>query len=261
MAFSIRTQFNFNDRGLCYGDGFFTTVCVTNGKIELWHLHRQRLEECQQRLGFPTLPMQAIECEVKALAKDQDSAVVKVIVTRGEGGRGYAPPEDAQVNINVSRSSFPSHYEHWRRYGIELELSNIQLANQPILAGLKTLNRLEQVLIKQDAVSMQCDDVVVCDANGQVVEASAANIIYFENGNIYTPDLSSAGINGVYLQALRNSVNIQDTTINFEALLGVDALFLCNSLMGLVPVKRLASRYFDITNSLALKSKHLRNAN
>ncbi|KJY88967.1 aminodeoxychorismate lyase [Pseudoalteromonas piscicida] len=249
--------FSNTDRGLAYGDGFFTTALVRDGNVDLWPLHRKRLVECQQRLGFPVLRLVEIESLVQEQVKDKIEAVLKILITRGEGGRGYQAPETPQPSVSIQVLPFPSHYTTWQQNGIEVALSRVKLGIQPLLAGLKTLNRLEQVLIKQDAQTLVCDDVIVTDINDRVIEASAANIIMIKENNLYTPDLSGSGIKGVFLTALESKHDIRVKNIAFDELKAADGVFICNSLMQLVPVVRIENKHFDIVDLHDLKRRFL----
>lgn len=249
--------FSNTDRGLVYGDGFFTTALVRDGNVDLWPLHRNRLVECQQRLGFPELRLDEIEFLVQEQVKDKAEAVLKILITRGEGGRGYQAPETPQLSVSIQVLPFPSYYTTWQQNGIEVALSRVKLGIQPLLAGLKTLNRLEQVLIKQDALTLVCDDVIVTDINDRVIEASAANIIMIKDNTLYTPDLSGSGIKGVFLSALESKHDIRVKNIAFDELKAADGVFICNSLMQLVPVVRIENKHFDIADLHELKRRFL----
>ncbi|WP_419147922.1 aminodeoxychorismate lyase [Pseudoalteromonas 'SMAR'] len=252
-----QTQFPANDRGLSYGDGFFTTALIKNGKAQLWPFHRARLLECQQRLGFPALPWQQLEQQLAEATAGIAQGVIKILITRGVGGRGYQAPERATPVFNLQTFDYPEHYLRWQQQGISLAMSNIKLGLQPLLAGLKTLNRLEQVLVKQDAQQFSEEDVVVANINDHIIEASAANLIFIKQGNIYTPDLSLCGIRGVYLDYLSSQLNIHSQNVNLAELKQADAIYLCNSLMALVPVQRLQEKTFDIAKTRQLQQQFL----
>ncbi|TMP40535.1 aminodeoxychorismate lyase [Pseudoalteromonas citrea] len=234
------------DRGLQYGDGFFTTVQIKAGQLALWSLHIQRLQQCQQRLGFTAFNWQELTDYCVEVAKTHQQAVLKVIITRGVGGRGYTPPENVTPTVTVSVSEFPMHYTQLSQTGLCLGVSNIQLGHQPLLAGLKTLNRLEQVLIKQDAMQFSDDDVVVMDIDNHVVETSVGNIIGYQEGEFYTPKLDKCGIEGVYLKHLAQHNLIKPTQIKLEQLLEMDAVVVCNSLMECMPVSQLGEKAYDL---------------
>ncbi|KAF7769956.1 4-amino-4-deoxychorismate lyase [Pseudoalteromonas citrea] len=234
------------DRGLQYGDGFFTTVQIKAGQLELWSLHVQRLQQCQQRLGFPAFNWQELTEHCTEVAKTHQQAVLKIIITRGVGGRGYTPPVNVTPTVTVSVSEFPIHYTHLSQTGLCLGISNIQLGHQPLLAGLKTLNRLEQVLIKQDAMQFSDDDVVVMDIDNYVIETSVGNIIGYKEGEFYTPKLDKCGIEGVYLKHLAKHRLIKPSQIKLEQLLEMEAVVVCNSLMECMPVSQLGEKAYDL---------------
>ena len=240
------------DRGLNYGDGFFTTAKVHNGEVEHWPLHCARLIECATRLGFDELDISALTKAVNDYIQSVSLGVLKIVVTRGEGGRGYALPEQPQTTILLSQLAFPAHYNQQALQGVKLAVSPIKLASQPLLAGLKTLNRLEQVMIKRAMDAQTCDDVLVCDYQNNVIEASAANIFAIDNGCVVSPNLQNCGIKGVYLQSLCDKLEIEFIDITLPELLQMDAVYLCNSLMAIVPVIAIADTEFDLTTSLKL---------
>ncbi|MCF6434225.1 aminodeoxychorismate lyase [Pseudoalteromonas sp. MMG022] len=243
------------DRGLLYGDGFFTTAHVQHGQILLWDLHLQRLRTCQQRLGFSQLDWQSLDKYCKDVCASTSQGVLKIVVTRGEGGRGYLPPEHATPTVIVQTSPYPAHYPALHDSGLRLQYAQTKLGHQPLLAGLKTLNRLEQVLIKQEAQQYDCDDVLVEDISGNVIEASVGNLIAMRGGKVYTPTLHNCGILGVYLQHLERNNHIQRVDMSRKDLQAMDALFVCNSLMGCIFVRSLGEQLFDLSLARKLKSQ------
>ena len=245
------------DRGLNYGDGFFTTAMVTDGQVEHWAYHKARLIECTQRLGFPALEFNALESQITQLIASHPQAVLKVVITRGEGGRGYAPPSECNLNIIVSVLAYPDHYNSLTDAGISLAISPIKLAVQPHLAGLKTLNRLEQVLIKNALQTQHSDDALVLDYNNNVIETSAANIFAIKNNKVFSPRLDECGIKGVFLQSLCDKLTVEFKTVSVDDLTQADAIFVCNSLMKIVPVKSIGEHCFDIAHSQSLLNELL----
>jgi len=235
------------DRGFNYGDGFFTTAKVIDGTIELWPLHRERLRQCQQRLFFPELDLDDLTTKLMHYVAECKLAVVKVVITRGVGGRGYSAPEDTQPQAFVTVTPFPIHYETWQQSGVALSIAQTRLGLQPLLAGLKTLNRLEQVLIKEEIRHNSAQDALVLNVSGNVIETSIANIIAVRNGRFYTPDLTQSGILGVFLQHLSCINTIEIIKMTLEDIYSMDAVFCCNSLMGLVPIKSISNQCYDLT--------------
>ena len=247
-----------NDRAIQYGDGHFTTLLVKNGQPQLWDYHLMRLQTANQRLFINPLDWAALTQQVSQQASLYSLAVLKVIITRGMGGRGYAPGSDANPTWIISVHDFPGHYPQWQQTGIKLGVSTLYLGHQPLLAGLKSLNRLEQVLIKQQAMAMPWDDVLVCDVDGMLVESSAANLFWCRDGQWYTPDLAYCGIEGVMRNCVLDyfsAINQKVTQVRArpDILHDAEAVFVCNSLMELVPVREIDGVSYDITPVLALQ--------
>jgi 4-amino-4-deoxychorismate lyase len=239
------------DRAVQYGDGIFTTIKVAEGKPEYWPLHYQRLVKGLQTLGINFDSWKEVQAAVDIMAREATSAVLKLLISRGLGGRGYQAPKTQHPIWILSLHPMPAHYQQWQEQGIELGLSEIQLARQPQLAGIKHLNRLEQVLVKLHAPESGPEDMLVCDTQGMMVECSAANLFWQNNGLWYTPDLHYAGVAGVMRQRiLEHFAGRGNSVIQVQAppsvLAQAQAVFICNSLMGIVPVKRFGQTEFAI---------------
>jgi 4-amino-4-deoxychorismate lyase len=176
------------------------------------------------------------------------------MITRGEGGRGYSPEGAVNPNFIITLHAIPAHYTLWHTKGIKLTISPITLASQPLLAGIKHLNRLEQVLVKQALVQTGYDDAIVCDTQQQIIETSVANLFWYKDNVWYTADLSKSGVEGVMrnhvLEVMQQKgiecqVVKQDVSVLFDA----QELFVCNSLMMLVPV-------LSLFNPINQQTKH-----
>ena len=113
-----------SDRGLQYGDGLFETISVRNGHPCLWYRHIERLRRGSRVLGLPMPPPNCLldEC-LTLIRRHQDDGVLKIILTRGSGGRGYMPPADATPVRILSCYPSPDYPRTWqdagcrRRYG------------------------------------------------------------------------------------------------------------------------------------------------
>jgi 4-amino-4-deoxychorismate lyase len=235
-------QVSLSDRSVQFGDGCFTTLLVTKGIAEFWSAHRQRLMQGCERLSINFSAWELLEKSVYELSQKHNKAVLKVIISRGIGGRGYGTDESAVPSFFISQHAFPNHYLEWQAQGIALSLSPILLAKQPLLAGIKHLNRLEQVLIKQQLQHTTFDDVIVCDTDKHLVESSAANLFWCIGNTWFTPDLSQSGVDGVMRnQVLRyfkqQGIAVKLVKIGSEALLKAEQLFLCNSVMKVIPAR------------------------
>lgn len=240
------TELNIADRATQYGDGCFTTMAVIDGKISHWQQHLHRLQGAVSTLAINFSLWQELQQQVMALALTTEHGVIKIIITRGSSGRGYAPGK-GQGNYLLSVHEMPQHYANWRRQGLKLGHSSVQLAKQPLLAGLKHLNRLEQVLVKQSFDAQLYDDVLVCDTDGMLVETSVANLFWRTGPCWFTPDLYFCGVEGVMRNLVlahfaKTAQPVQQIRSTIAALWQADEVFICNSLMGLVPVTHIADK-------------------
>ena len=249
------------DRGLAYGDGLFSTIKVELGIVQLWSFHLARLKLGAQRLYFPAIDWQLLSDEIELLANtliDKPQATIKVILTRGSGGRGYSSKDCDQPLRILSCHDFPEFYKQWQRDGINLILCEQRLSINPQLAGLKTLNRLEQVLIKHELEQKGALEGIVCDTNGLVIEACSANIFAYFDNQWHTPKLDGCGVKGVkrrqVIEAAEHAgVNITVDEIHIKDLLKANAICLTNALMGLVPVKQFQSHCYSISEFILVE--------
>jgi 4-amino-4-deoxychorismate lyase len=222
------------DRSFNYGDGIFTTMQVHGGKIQLWPLHLRRLQYGAARLGFGVIDWSQLQHAAEA-AKTQTEQVIKILISRGEGGRGYGTAGIKVPRVYISSSELPD-YSQARQQGICLGLAKLQLAVQPLLAGIKHTNRLEQVLLKQELATTAFDDLLVLDQLGFITEASAANVFFYRDGQWHTPELKRAGVEGVMRQHIMQQHHITEVSWKADELNTIEAMFICNALMGIVPV-------------------------
>ena len=229
------------DRAFQYGDGCFTTMAFRNGHIEALETHIERLKLACETLYIDFDKWSELEhCIVDSLKSVAD-CVVKVIITRGEGGRGYSPEGATSPSFVITHHTIPSHYSLWQTEGIKLTISPIMLACQPLLAGIKHLNRLEQVLVKQALAQTQFVDAVVCDTQQRIIETSVGNLFWYNDNVWYTADLSESGVEGVMRNLIltvmqEKGLKCQVVKQSVNVLFGAQELFICNSLMVLVPV-------------------------
>ena len=241
-----------SDRGLAYGDGLFSTIKVEWGKVQLWAFHLQRLQLGAQRLFFPDVDWVALGEEVELLAQtlnDKPQTVIKIILTRGSGGRGYSVKGCVKPLRILSTHDFPEFYSQWQNEGINVILCQQKLAINPQLAGLKTLNRLEQVLIKHELENNLAVEGIVCDVNGWVIEACTANLFIYLDNKWLTPKLDNSGVKGVKRRQVIESakqagITISEINISVNDLLNAQAVCLTNALMGIVPVKQFQSHCY-----------------
>ncbi|GGA86939.1 aminodeoxychorismate lyase [Neiella marina] len=234
---------NAQQRAFSFGDGMFTTFRVSNGKVCHLAAHIERLRQGCEALAIGGLDWQRIEQEMNDVAATAESSLMvgKAIISRGQGGRGYSADGVSEPLRAIGLFAFPSHCQTWREQGVALAQADLQLGIQPMLAGHKTLNRLEQVLGKQELTAKGAVEGVFCDSLGYVVECNASNLFWRKGQDIYTPDLSMAGVNGVFRRLVmtfckERNMPVQVVRVQPAVLAEADELFICNSVFGPVPV-------------------------
>ncbi|WP_252271549.1 aminodeoxychorismate lyase [Pseudomonas subflava] len=233
------------DRGLAYGDGLFETIAVQRGRAVLLPRHLTRLGEGLRRLSID-LDLVALESELQAFFAELGEGVAKLMVTRGEGLRGYAAPQPASPRRILLGNPLPSYPASHAEQGVRLFPCATRLAEQPLLAGLKHLNRLEQVLARSEWQDARYAEGLMRDVSGRVIEGVFSNLFLVKDGVLLTPALSRSGVAGVMRaeileQAVRLGVSCEVRDIAHDELLAADEVFLCNSLYGIWPVRELAA--------------------
>jgi len=235
------------DRGLHYGDGVFETIAIRNGRPQFWPAHMERLLDGCARLGIPVPDVTLLAAETAALCEDSERAVLKIIITRGSGGRGYRPPESAQPQRILMRYPWPEHTIPDE--GITVRRCATPLGCNPVLAGIKHLNRLEQVVARSEWSDDTIHEGVMCDTEGYVVEGTMSNLFAVRDGVLLTPDLANCGVAGIMRQqilALAGQLSIwcEFQRFKYEALQTMDEIFVTNSIIGIWPVARMEERTF-----------------
>ncbi|MEO4046426.1 aminodeoxychorismate lyase [Pseudomonas sp. CAU 1711] len=240
------TELPLGDRGLAYGDGLFETIAVRRGRAVLLPRHLARLGEGARRLQLP-LDLGSLEGELQAFCAELGEGVAKLIVTRGDGLRGYAPPESASPRRILLGGPAPAYPADNAEHGIRLFPCTTRLAEQPLLAGLKHLNRLEQVLARAEWRDSAFAEGLMLDVSGRVIEGVFSNLFLVKDGVLLTAELSRCGVAGVMRAqilelAVREGIALQVRDIAYDELLAADEVFLCNGLYGIWPVRQLQGR-------------------
>ena len=232
------------DRAVQFGDGCFTTAAVREGRIQLLEAHLQRLQDGCQRLLMAAPDRALLAEEMRRAAAGQREAVLKVILTPGAGGRGYSRAGCTQPTRIIALAPWPQHYATLQQQGARLVTSPVRLAQNPLLAGIKHLNRLEQVLIRQQLDACDADEALVLDTAGTVVECCAANLFWRSGKAIFTPRLAQAGVDGImrrYLlaQLAQAGHDCQQVEASRSVVLSADEVVICNALMPVLPVRQI----------------------
>lgn len=226
------------DRGLHYGDGLFETIAFRSGKLEFWSAHLKRMERGAEVLGI-TFPgevefLQDVKNLVKPLA--DENYAIKLLLTRGAGERGYRQAKLEKITRAVITSGLPVR----ARQTAKVCLCKHPVSINPVLAGIKHLNRLDSVLARSEW-NDEYDEGFMFDSNGKLIEGTMSNIFGIKNNALYTPGLDQCGVNGIVREQVLSiakekklKTNIQNMTM--DDIGAMDEIFITNSIIGLWPV-------------------------
>ncbi len=232
------------DRGLQYGDGLFETVAVIAGQPRLWDRHLARLQSGAARLGIACPDEVTLRRDAERLSRGMvGDAVLKIVVTRGQGGRGYRPRVDTPPTRILSIHSYPEYPSTRWTTGVDVRLCATRLSEQPALAGIKHLNRLEQVIARGEWEDESVAEGLMLDQNDRVIEGTFTNLFALRAGRLYTADLARCGVAGVMRQAILDYCEAQGLPLrlvpglSLGELEAAEEVFLSNSLIGVWPVR------------------------
>jgi 4-amino-4-deoxychorismate lyase len=240
-----------SDRGFQYGDGLFETIEVLNGRFILIKEHVQRLTLGCEKLLIPLPDIQLMLSEASTLTQNVEKGILKIIITRGSGGRGYKIPDVMQPTRVLSLHPYPDYSPSFQLQGIVARFCQQRLGLNPALAGVKHLNRLEQILARAEWTTPGIQEGLMLDLNGYVIEGTMSNVFFVKNDKLYTPSLTQTGVTGIMrnfvLQtALAKKITVQQGEFTPEQLLAADEIFVTNSIIGIWPVKQLESQSFVV---------------
>ena len=228
------------DRGLAYGDGVFETISVKAGIPVLIDRHFQRLAEGCRRLVLDA-DQPLIRSEVLEYADLLGNGVLKLILTRGDSERGYWTNQGSPVRRILQGGPLAIYPQNYRTEGIRLFPCVTRLAEQPLLAGLKHLNRIEQVIARAEWQDSEHAEGLMLDSYGRVIEGVFSNLFLARRGLLLTADLGRCGVAGVMRaeilsQAQSLGIPLAVIDISLEQLQQADEVFMCNSVYGIWPV-------------------------
>jgi len=240
-------QIAADDRGLLYGDGLFETLAVRDGIPQLWDRHMARLTRDCARLGITPPSQELLRREADRLCAGHVRAVLKIIVTRGSGGRGYRPAVQALPRRILSLHPWPDYPARCWQQGVDVRLCDLRLSSTPRLAGIKHLNRLEQVLARSEWDDAAIAEGLMLDGAGNLIEGTMSNLFLVRDGCLHTPVLETCGVAGVmraHILALAAQAAIPCVVqpLGLADAAAADEMFLCNSLIGIWPVRRFQGR-------------------
>jgi 4-amino-4-deoxychorismate lyase len=229
------------DRATMYGDGLFETLRVVGGAVPLWPRHAERLRASAGRLGLPVPDIDAMLAEVRRLAEGLDDAIARITYTAGTGERGYARPRVVAPTIVIGVGALSLAGAMYRD-GMALRLCDTRLGDQPLLAGMKHLNRLEQVLARSEWQDSRWQEGLMADQQGRVICATAANLFAVRSGRLLTPPVDRCGVAGVARAEVLASGGVDIEPLTVPALVEADEVFLTSAVRGILPVRAFAGR-------------------
>lgn len=247
-----------DDRGFNYGDGLFETMRAHRGGVPWWDAHWARLSRGAARLRI-TLPDRGQVREQAEQMLHGGGGVLKLVVSRGAGGRGYAHGDAMVPTWVLSRHAAPLAHAC---AGLTLRWCDTRLALQPALAGIKHCNRLEQVLARAEwqdlpAPERDADEGLMRSGDGDVVCATSANVFLLAAGRWTTPVIDRCGVEGICRDWAIGALGAGQSRIDVTDVHSADAVFLCNAVRGILPVARLEARSWSPHPQVAALQRRL----
>ncbi|MHB8165204.1 MAG: aminodeoxychorismate lyase [Sulfuricella sp.] len=249
------------DRGLTYGDGVFRTLPVRAGHPLCWLRHYDKLYADCAALDIACPPEAILAMEMAKLIAGTPDCVLKVIVTRGESQRGYAIPEHMVPTRILITSPAPQHPANFLTDGVRLHLCSTRLAIQPLLAGIKHLNRLENVLARREWDNSEIAEGLMLDMDGNAIEGTMSNLFLLQGKTLRTPDLGRCGVVGVQRERImdlagRLGMAVRVENLPLARIYDADEVVLCNSVIGVWQVRELAGKTW-LAGKLAARLRSL----
>lgn len=236
-----------DDRGVQYGDGLFETIAIRDGAPRLWNYHVERLQAGAARLGLAVPAEDSLHASLQAALgqaqADRNRCVAKILFTAGQGPRGYRRAGGAPTTLLTGITDAQRLPDSCYRDGVDLRLCHTRLAVQPQLAGMKTLNRLEQVIARNEWNDDSVFEGLTLDTDGRLICGTMSNVFIVTGQALVTPAISRCGVSGVmrrHVLALLDGAGIECRVRDVEAeeLWAADAVFISNSQFGVLPARR-----------------------
>ena len=244
------TEISLLDRAFHYGDGCFSTARVRQGRIELEALHLARLSLGCERLMLKA-DLSLIQQSLAVLKKQcvQVNGTLKIVISRGEGQRGYhLPDHPADVWVFFYPHGVDDFQIQKTKSGVLQQALGLTM---PSLVGVKSLNRLEQVLLKREADQQGWDEALVTDVQGSVVEGVSSNCFIRLNNTWITPELHYNGVHGVMRSEIlsrmqKQGIVCEQRFIDMEEISKFESLFFCNALSAMKIATELNQRPLNV---------------
>ncbi|MDH5377080.1 MAG: aminodeoxychorismate lyase [Gammaproteobacteria bacterium] len=240
---------NVKDRGFQYGDGLFETIAVKEGKPLLWAEHMARLKTGCERLGIPHVEERIWQEDLARILDSSPRQVLKLVLSRGIGERGYMHPYPIVPTRVCSTSAWPEYLASYLQKGIRIIQCKTPVSENTALAGLKHLNRLENVLARAEWHEPDIVEGLLTDSQARIVEGTMSNVFSVQNGELQTPLLDVAGVAGVMRAkvmefAQKLGIPHKETRLTRASVEHASELFVCNSVIGVLPVSYFEDRSY-----------------
>lgn len=241
------------DRGFNYGDGVFETILLVNNTPVLLEEHYKRLSGGCDALGISCPDKNALAKQIKELICSDNSdlnRVLKIIITRGESERGYKIAEQNNITIVMQLSQYPEYSKSYWAKGVDVQLCHTRLSGNKKLAGLKHLNRLDQVLARKEW-NNEYQEGLMLDESDNIIEGVMSNLFIVEKGQLITPLIERAGVRGIMRDSVlklceSDGIMFSEDSLSFKRVLSADEVFLTNSLIGVWPVRKIDTQEFTV---------------
>ncbi len=250
-----------DDRGLAYGDGLFETLLIRTGRVRFVDAHLARLARGCAALGLAFSDTDALRADiVRALARAPALAVLKIVVTRGSARRrGYAAGGETPRRIV---SLWPASGGGIPQEGVDARIATLRLGDSPRLAGIKHLNRLENVLAASEPGADAVFESLLLDAADQVVCGTRSNVFIAHQGRLATPRLDRNGVAGVMRAIVLREcaalgIPAEERRLSQAEVIAADELFVTNARIGVVPVRRLGEHAFRMDTTARRLAAHI----
>ncbi len=255
------------DRGLHYGDGVFETIAIHHGHPLLLDAHLDRMRTGCEQLRFDArLDLSSIRRQAKESARAVNKGVMKIIITRGAGARGYRYAAGKSPTCIIGLYPWPEFPNSRHIEGVDVCVCASRLGHQPLLSGIKHLNRLEQVMARGEWTD-EYEEGLMLDQEGCVVAGTMSNIFLLLADTLVTPMIDRCGVRGVVRHqvlrmALEFGIEVNERRVRSDEMFQAQEVFLTNSVIGIWPIKNLQRHRFSvgpITKRLreAMRETHL----
>ena len=258
----IRDHINITDRGLQYGDGLFETIAVFDGKLRLWERHWQRLSSGCRRLGIEGIDPRELYIEAERVCSDIKRGVLKMIITRGTSGRGYGSSSVGKATRIMAIYPWPTYPDTYWQHGVSVRVCSTRMGRNTVLAGMKHLNRLEQVMARREWDDPEIVEGLMLDDSDYVISGTMSNLFIVNDKGLMTPALADCGVEGIMRGVILDlsadlGIYREEAPLSLQHLLQASEIFLCNALIGIWPVRRIDQQDYSIGAITSLLGKRL----